>query len=675
MNQPDTIKDSVVENFFGNKIVDSYRWLEDGASPEVIEWINKQNIHSESLLKNNNFDKFSTELIKNFKSTDFSTPFPVAGYYFYTERKADEEQFILYVKKGLDGKPVKVVDPNELGDNTTLSFWYPSRSGKYLAYGLFSNGDEMATLYIKDVTKNENLIESIERCRHSSVSWLPDDSGFFYTKNPNVGEVPKNEEHLHTKVFLHLLGNNPINDEIIFGNNRPKDDMINITLSINGKYLSIQVGQTWTKNQIYIYDTINKTTHTLVKDLPAKFDLFFLSNKVLLLTNYQASNFKLLSADINDFLKPLESWQELVRESNYLLETVAPTRDLIILEYLVNACSQIKVIHQDGKEFDIISVPPYSTITSFGNNRTESELFFGITSFTFPKIIYHFDPKNNKPSIYRSVENLINPDDYLIKQEWYQSKDETKVPMFVFHKKDLDLSVAHPTILYGYGGFGSSETPSFMKGWLPWISRGGIFAIANIRGGGEFGHQWHEEGIKKNKQNSFDDFIFGAEYLINKKYTSKNKLGILGGSNGGLLVSTVAVQKPDLFKAVCARVPLTDMVRFPKFGIAIRWVHEYGDPEIKEELESILKWSPYHNVISGIKYPSFLFITGEKDTRVDPMHARKMAALLQSVSRDNKILIITESKAGHGPGRPVSKIVENQAFTLSFFSTELDLKI
>ncbi len=271
------------------------------------------------------------------------------------------------------------------------------------------------------------------------------------------------------------------------------------------------------------------------------------------------------------------------------------------------------------------------------------------------------------------MDNPIDPEDYIVKQEWYASKDGERIPMFIFHKKDLKLDGSNPTILYGYGGFGNCEVPYFAKGFVPWIERGGIYAIANIRGGGEFGEMWHKAGIKELKQNCFDDFIAGAEYLISKKYTTNDHLGILGGSNGGLLVSAVAVQRPDLFKAVCSRVPLTDMVRFPKFGMALRWIHEYGNPEVKSELENILKWSPYHNVKVGIEYPNFLFTTANKDTRVDPLHARKMAALLHETNKQNSVFIFTESDAGHGSGKPVAKFVETQALVLSFFAKKLDL--
>ena len=307
--------------------------------------------------------------------------------------------------------------------------------------------------------------------------------------------------------------------------------------------------------------------------------------------------------------------------------------------------------------------------------REEKEFFFSVSSFTFPRIMYHYDSKSESYEIVRKTANPLNPDEYSVKQEWFISKDGTKIPMFIFGRKDLDLEKPHPTVLHGYGGFNVGITPYFMKNWVPWVEQGGVFAIANIRGGNEFGDFWHKSGIKEKKQNSFDDFIAAARHLIKKKYTTSDQLGILGGSNGGLLVSAVAIQQPDLFKAVASLVPLTDMVRFSKFGMAMRWIHEYGNPEVKEELENILKWSPYHNIRKGVKYPNFLFTTAEKDVRVDPLHARKMAAILQSVENQNDILIFSDKEAGHGPGTPVRKIIKSQALILNFFIKKLGLKI
>lgn len=677
MNLKNIKKENIIEEIHGIKISDPYRWLENPDSEETKEWTKTHNDEIGVNLKDNSFRIFSDELVKNFKVVNFSSPIPVNGKYFYTERQPDEDQGALYVKNGLNGEPIKLIDPNGKrdGNTITIDYWEESSTGKYVAYGISEGGDEMATLYIKDVETNTDLEDKIIHCRYSSLRWLPDDSGFFYTRNARPGTVPKNEEHLHVKVYFHKLGNNPDDDELIFGKDRPKDDMTNIRLSSDGKYLAIHVAQTWTENDVYIYDVDTRQTKPLVASIPAKFQVRFLNDKVLIDTNYKANNYRILWASYEEFFKPIDEWKEFISEREYLLQSFLVTKSKILVQYLINACSKFIEFDHGGKEIGEIELPKYSSLAGFSGRLEEEEFFYGVNSFLFPKILYRYDPNTLNYIEYRKTDNPINSNEYEVKQEWYESRDKTKVPMFIFHKKGIELNGQNPTILYGYGGFGNNETPNFMRNWIPWIERNGIFAIANIRGGGEFGESWHKDGIKENKQNSFDDFACAGEYLISQKYTSKEHLGILGGSNGGLLVSVVGIQNPNLCNAIVSKVPLTDMVRFHKFGIGVRWVHEYGNPDIKEELKDILKWSPYHNVKEGQKYPAFLFTTANKDTRVDPLHARKMAALIESAHPENEVFVFTEMEAGHGPGKPIVKIVENVAITLSFFAKKLGLRV
>lgn len=555
----------------------------------------------------------------------------------------------------------------------TLDYWKPSRSGKYVAYGLSEGGDEMATIHVKDVEKNEDLPDTIVNCRHSSIRWLPDDSAFFYTCNPRKGTVPKGEEHLHTKVYLHRLGDDSDVDQLIFGEGRPKDDMINLSISIDGRYLGIEVRSTWTENDVYIYDRSTEIMRPIISGIPANFSVRFLNDKILMHTDYKANNYRLISTGLDDLYKPIDEWREFIGKRGSLLQSVNITKDRILVEYLVNACSEITAFDHDGLEVGKIPLPAFSSLSSISTNREESEFFYAVESFTFPVKIYHFDPSKGTGSIYRETDNPVDPSSYEVRQEWFVSKDETRVPMFVFYKKGIVQDGHNPLILYGYGGFGDNQKPGFMRNWVPWLERGGVFAIANIRGGGEFGERWHKDGIKKNKQNSFDDFIAAAEHLISMKYTDSAHLGILGGSNGGLLVTAVAIQRLDLFRAVCSRVPLTDMIRFQKFGMALRWIHEYGDPTVKEDFERIMTWSPYHNVKESVEYPHFLFTTADNDTRVNPLHARKMTAALQAANKENKVFLFTEMDAGHGSGKPISKIIDSQALTLSFFSQNLGL--
>lgn len=671
------MKEPVIDEIQGIKVSDPYRWLEDTKDADVKKWIEEQNALVDSTLKNDLFRTFSEELITNFNITSSSNPSPVKGRYFYSERKQGEDQAVLYVKKGLNGVPVEIFNPNGKrdGNTITIDYWNESATGKYIAYGVSQGGDELATIHIQNIETNITSPEVIMNCRHSSIRWLPDDSAFFYTRNPRPGMVPKDEQHLHAKVYMHKVGQNPDTDVLIFGEGRGKDDMINLSLSPDGKYLAISVRQKWTENEIYIYDTETKKTEPLIIGISSEFGLSFLRDKILVNTNYKADKNRVLWTTYADFFKPIAEWREFIPERDHVIEAIRVTNSKILVEYLVNACSEVIIFDYNGAETGKIPLPACSSLANISCRRDEEEFFYGVESFTFPKIIYRYDPGTLAYVEYQRTASPITPDDYEVKQEWCASKDSTKVPVFIFHKKGLPLNGLNSTILYGYGGFGMSETPTFLRNWVPWISRGGVFAVANIRGGGEFGSDWHKGGIKDKKQNSFDDFIAASEHLISKKYTSSRNLGILGGSNGGLLVSAVGVQRPDLFKAICSRVPLTDMVRFSKFGMAIRWIHEYGNPAVKEDLENILKWSPYHNVKKGKRYPDFLITTAEKDTRVEPLHARKMAAALQDANAENKALLFTEKDAGHGAGKPITKIVESQALALSFFAERLGLRM
>lgn len=677
MDIPQTKRQELSEILNGFTVSDPYRWLENNDDPEVQTWVKSQNQYTESILKDDLAQTFSKELTKDFKVVNYFNPVPAAGKYFYQERQPDEDQAVLYVKTGLEGVPVKLFDPNGLkdGNTVTISGWNQSKTGKYVAYSISEGGNEMGTVYIKEVESNTELEEKITHCRHPQIRWLPDESGFFYTRNPRPGTVPKNEEHLHAKVYFHKLGDNPDTDPLIFGENRPKDDLIGLSSSIDGRYLAISVAKNWAENEVYLYDHQSKVLRPLITSIPAKFSLIFLKDKVLLKTNYQANNQRILWADFSDLDQPVDQWKEFIPEKEFALQSILVTEKQILLEYLVDVYSEVFIFDYEGKEIGRLPLPKYSSLADWSGRKNEEEFFYSVGSFTCSKIIYRYDPKTKTYPIYRTTDSPLKPEDYEVKQEWYESKDQTKVPMFIVHKKGLIKDGTNPTILYGYGGFGAIQTPGFNRNLTPWLRRGGIFAVANIRGGGEFGEHWHKSGIKELKQNSFDDFIAAAEYLTAEKYTDKNHLGIMGGSNGGLLVSAVAVQRPDLFAAVCSRVPLTDMVRFSKFGMALRWVHEYGDPDQKEDLERILSWSPYHNLKIGQDYPNFLFTTASNDSRVAPFHAYKMAAALQAMNKGQLSLVWTELEAGHGSGKPIAKIVEGQALILSFFAKYLKLKL
>lgn len=667
-------KDPVTEDINGIEVTDPYRWLEDSDDPEVQEWVNSQNKIVDQELKNTEtFNTFSRELVDNFKTTNFSTPYVINNHYFYMERQPEEDQSGLYVKQGIDADPTTVFDPNTEADKNTVTidYWRPSRSGQLVAYGISEDGDEMGTLYVKDVDENKSLSEEIEHCRYSSIEWLSDDSGFFYTRNPRPGEVPEDEVHMHSKVYFHQLGDDPDEDPLIFGEDRPKDDMIRVSLSPNDRYLGIQVSHEWTENDVFIYDTETEKLQKMITGEGFFAFIYFLADKVLMYTDYEADNSRILTTTYDDLFKPIEEWEELIPERDHKLLDYSVTSDKILAHYLNNAASEVLVFDHDGNQEGELPLPEYANVTGILADRDEAEFFYSVNSFTHTRTTYHFNPDSSEYEVFRQEENPLNPDEYKVNQEWCESADGTRVPMFIVHKKNLQLDGANPTILWGYGAHGISQTPNFSRSLVPWLERGGVHVVANVRGGGEFGKSWQEAGAKLNKPNTIDDFIACAEHLVEREYTSPEYLGSRGGSNGGPLVAAAALQRPELFSAVCAHVPVLDMARFHKFGMAARWIHEFGDPEDPEDLQEMLKWSPYHNVEAGKEYPSFLFTTAEKDTRVHPMHARKMAALLQEQCPDITTYIFTEEDAGHGAGKPIEKIVEGQAILLTFLTQEL----
>ncbi len=675
MEKPLTRREDVVEKIHNVDVVDSYRWLEDGDAVEVKAWSRAQNEYTTGEIHGKAYELFKKELTDNFHHVSFTNPLPVQGRYFYRERQPGEDQMVLYVKDGLAGTPRILVNPNgkKSGNTVSLDFWQQSRSGKLLAYGLSEGGTEMSTLFVKNVDTGEDLKERILNCRYSNITWLPDDTGFFYTRNARPGTVPKNEEHLHVKVYLHILGQDSDLDELIFGADRPMDDMVGITLSLDGRILLISATQNWTANELFVYERDSRRMSPLVVGMQAKFGVKLLADKILLHTNFRANNYRVLTATYETMRRPVEEWDEFISEKEQVLESLSASKDKIFAEYLINASSKVVEYDYAGREVGEIPLPPFSTLSGISARREESEFFYSVESYTFPSISYRFDPGEKTYVLYRTTDNPIDPFHFTIRQEWCVSKDGTQFPLFIVHKKNLVLDGVNPTVLTAYGGFASSQTPGFLRNWISWISRGGVFAVANIRGGSEFGESWHLGATKEHKQKSYDDFIAAGKHLISNSYTNNDHLGIIGGSNGGLLVAAVAMQKPDLFRAVCSKVPLIDMVRFPRFGMASRWVHEYGDPTDEKEFQNILAWSPYHNVHDGVRYPDFLFTTGEKDSRVDPLHARKMTALLQEKS-SGATYLFTEMDAGHGAGKPVSKAVESQALVLTFFAKTLGLK-
>jgi prolyl oligopeptidase len=608
-----------------------------------------------------------------------------------------QNQPILYVRDSLDGKDRVLLDANQLAADGTIALdWFqPSENGKYVAYGTSPSGSEMSTLHIIETKTGTALPDTVERTRAASIAWKLDNSGFYYTRYPKKGDVPDGQEMYNRHVFYHSLGDDPgQDDQPIFGEGRDPEDWPSVHLSNDGRWLLISVSEGWTKSELYLMDLKKGTPPTAIttgKNFLYGAEVY--NNKLYITTNEDAPRYRVFVADAGNYDR--EAWKELIPQSDAVLQGAAVCGGKLFVQYEQNATSQLKLFDLEGKKLTDIALPAIGSVFGSGGHWDRDEAFFGFQSFTTAPAIYrveltpvHVSTKPTGPegdvigltSLWTKVDApSIDPNAYEVHQEWFNSKDGTRVPMFVVHKKGVQKNGKNPTLLTAYGGFNVSLTPSFSRAAYLWMEHGGIYAVANLRGGAEFGEDWHRAGMLEKKQNVFDDMIAAAENLIAEKYTDKNHLAIQGGSNGGLLMGAMITQRPDLFRAVVCQVPLLDMLHYQNFQIAKLWIPEYGTSENAEQFKWLYAYSPYHHVKPGTEYPAILFMTADTDTRVDPMHAKKMAAEMQAqakngTSRARPILLRIESKAGHGAGKPVTKQIEEFTDIYSFLFWQLGVK-
>jgi prolyl oligopeptidase len=693
---PKAAEKPVIDMLHGTKVLDNYRWLEDGTSPETQKWVEEEMSYTRRMLDplpgRDAIHKRLTELL----SIGNVTPPMIAGrHYFYTKREGMQNQPILYVREGLNGTDRVLVDANALAADGTIALdWFqPSENGKYVAYGTSPSGSEMSTLHIVETKTGTLLPDTIERTRAASIAWKLDNSGFYYTRYPKKGDVAAGQEMYNRHVFYHELGGDPANDDqLIFGEGRDPEDWPSVSLSNDGRWLLINVSQGWTKSELFLMDVKAGTPPSRIttgKNFLYNGEVY--NGKLYVTTNEDAPRYRVFVADAGSYDR--EAWKELIPQTNAVLQGTAVFGGQLFAQYEQNASSQLKIFDLDGKKLSDITLPAIGTVFGSGGRWDRDEMFFGFQSFTVPPSIYRVDlkpvqfesGKNSydilaNPTLWTKVDApSIDPAGYEVNQEWFKSKDGTRVPMFVVHKKGIQKNGKNPTLLTAYGGFNVSLTPSFSRTAYLWMEHGGIYAVANLRGGAEFGEDWHRAGMLDKKQNVFDDMIAAAEHLISEKYTDKNHLAIQGGSNGGLLMGAMMTQRPDLFRAVVCQVPLLDMIHYQDFQIAKLWIPEYGTSENAEQFKWLYAYSPYHHVKAGAEYPAILFMTADTDTRVDPMHAKKMAALMQSEAKNGSshthpILLRIESKAGHGAGKPVTKQIEEFTDVYSFLFWQLGIK-
>jgi len=677
---PKTKKVEQTDEYHGTRISDPYRWLEDDNSAETKVWVEAQNRitfgYLNQIPQRETLKKRLTEL---WNYERYSAPFKRGNRYFYSKNDGLQNQSVWYVADSVSDKGRVLLDPNKLSADGTvaLSGLAISDDGKLMAYGLASSGSDWQEWRFKEVETGKDLPDVLKNIKFSGASWTIDGKGVFYSRYPEADEKSKlSGENSFQKMYYHRLGTAQSEDPLIYERPEDKEKFVGGSVTDDGKYLIIYVGKgTSPMNMIYYKDlsAANSRILPLVDKLENEYS--FLDNigtTFYLKTDKNAPRGRIVAVDINDKDK---KWKEIVPQADEPIDGIGFVNNQFAISYLKDAYTQIRIFDTNGKLIRTVELPGIGSAGGFGGKRTDTETFYSYNSFTSTPTIYRYDMKTGKSEIFRQANVKFNPSDYEAKQIFYNSKDGTRVPMFIVHKKGLKMDGSNPTLLYGYGGFSASMTPSFSVSRLMWLEMGGVFAMPNIRGGAEYGEEWHIAGTRLKKQNVFDDFIAAAEYLIKEKYTSPSKLAIQGGSNGGLLVGAVLNQRPDLFGAAVPAVGVMDMLRFHKFTIGRAWTSDYGSAENPEEFKALYAYSPLHNIKKGAKYPAVLITTADHDDRVVPAHSFKYAATLQEAQGGSApVLIRIETKAGHGAGKPTAKIIEEQADIYGFLMKNLGMQ-
>ncbi len=678
---PQTRKVEQSDDYHGTKISDPYRWLEDDNSAETKAWVEAQNkVTFDYLNQIPERAKIKARLTELWNYERYSAPFKQGGKYFYTKNDGLQNQSVWYVAESAGDKGRVLLDPNTLSKDGTVALNGSSISddGKLLAYGLSSSGSDWIEWRFKNVETGEDMADVLKDIKFSGASWTKDGKGVFYSRFPATDEKAKlTSLNYNQKIYYHKLGTPQSEDGLIYERADDKEMGVGGGVTEDGKYLIVYVSKgTSPKNQIYYKDLSKPDSQVL--PLIDKFESSygFIGNDgsmFYFLTDKDASHGRVVAVDVS---KQDKEWKEIIPEGRETLGDVNFVNNQFIGNYLKDAYTQIRIYDIKGKFLRNVELSGIGTAGGFGGKRDDTETFYTFSSYATPPTIYRYDMKTGKSEVFRKAGVKINPGDYEVKQIKYKSKDGTEVPMLIVYKKGLKMDGMNPTLLYGYGGFNISLTPSFSVSRLAWMEMGGVFAVANLRGGGEYGKEWHESAIKTKRQNAFDDFIAAAEYLISAKYTSPKKLAIQGGSNGGLLVGAVLNQRPELFGAALPAVGVMDMLRFNKFTAGRYWTSDYGSPDNPEEFAAIYKYSPLHNLKKGTKYPAVLVTTADHDDRVVPAHSFKYAATLQeSQGGDAPVLIRIETKAGHGAGKPTSKQIEEIADIYGFLMKNLEMKM
>jgi prolyl oligopeptidase len=660
LNYPVAKKVDHVDDYFGTNVEDPYRWMEDNSTEEIKDWIAKENEVTFSYLDRIPFrEKIRARLNEVWNYPKYTAPNKAGEYYFFYKNDGLQNQSILYIQKGIDGTPELFLDPNTLSADGTssISTTSISKDAKYFVYGVSKAGSDWNEFFVIDIATKTKMNDHLQWVKFSGASWYK--NGFYYNRYdaPEAGKelTSKNES---PKVYYHVVGTDQSADKLIYEDKEHPEFSTSFYTSEDQRFLYMSKGKRDSNGGELYYKDLSKGDKEF-KPIVKGFDIDYsvinnIDDEIYLSTNKDAPKNKVIKFNTKD-----NTFTEVIPEQNEVLANVSISHGKFLVQYMKDASDRIYTYDLNGKLINEIQLPTFGTVSGFGAELSESEIYFAFTSFLYPAVIMKYDIVNNKLSMFRKSEVKFNPDDYETKQVFYPSKDGTKIPMFIVHKKGLKLDGNNPTLLYAYGGFNISLKPTFSTSNIILLENGGVYALANLRGGGEYGEDWHQGGTKLNKQNVFDDFIAAGEYLVSNGYTSPKYLACEGGSNGGLLIGAVLNQRPDLFRVAFPAVGVMDMLRFHKFTIGWAWVTDYGSSDDETQFKYLLGYSPYHNLKSGLNYPATMVTTSDHDDRVVPAHSFKYAASLQEVYKgDNPVLIRVEVNAGHGAGRPTKMVID-----------------
>ncbi len=679
---PKARKSAQVDNYHGVQVADPYRWLEDLDTGETKAWVDAENQLTQDYLKDiPERARIKDRLTKLWNYERYSVPFKQGSRYFYYKNDGLQNQAVLYVADSLEATPRVLLDPNKLAADGTVAFSGLSLSddGNWMAYALSASGSDWQEWRVRNVNDGQDNQDLLKWVKFSGATWTPDNKGFYYSRYDEPKEASSLKAvNYFQKLYYHRVGTPQTDDILVYERPDQKEWSFGAGVTDDGRYLLINVGQgTDPKNRLYYKDLADPKGEVvkLLDDFDASYGVIGNDGPVFWIqTDLQASRGKIIAIDTR---KPARAdWKVIVPESKDALQSVSLLNDnMLVASYLHDAQTEVKVYHPDGKLVRAVKLPGIGTAAGFGGKQKDKETFYSFTSFNTPAAIYRYDLATGQSTLFRQPKVDFNPADFVTKQVFYTSKDGTRVPMFITHKKGLKLNGQNPTYLYGYGGFNISLTPAFSVSIVVWMEMGGVFAQPNLRGGGEYGEDWHQAGTKSHKQNVFNDFIGAAEWLIKNKYTSTPKLAIGGGSNGGLLVGACLTQRPELFGATLPAVGVMDMLRFQKFTIGWAWTSDYGSSDNADEFKALYAYSPLHNIKPGTKYPATLVTTADHDDRVWPGHSFKFAATLQDAQAGPApVLIRIETKAGHGAGKPTAKVIEEAADRWGFLVKNLGMK-